>query len=116
MGGREIQFLHLGNAHTAGDLIMWLPQERIVAAGDIVTGPIPLMPSAYTNDYVAVLGKIKALGFKNLVPGHGPVENDSQYIDLLSDTIQTVSKQMKALVAQGLSEKEAIAKVDYSSV
>ncbi len=116
MGGREIQFLHLGNAHTAGDLIMWLPQEKIVATGDIVTGPIPLMPSPYTNEYVAVLAKIKALGFKTLVPGHGLVESDSQYIDLLSDTIQTVSTQMKAFVKQGLSEKDAIAKVDYSSV
>ncbi len=116
MGGREIRFLHLGNAHTAGDLIMWLPQEKIVATGDIVTAPVPLMPSPYTNDYVAVLGKIKALAFTTLVPGHGLVEHDSEYIDLLSDTIQTVSKQMRSLVAQGLSEKDAIAKVDYSNV
>ncbi|CAN5575338.1 N/A [soil metagenome] len=116
MGGREIQFLHLGNAHTAGDLIMWLPQEKIVATGDIVTAPVPLMPSPYTNDYVAVLGKIKALGFKTLVPGHGLIEHDSEYIDLLSDTIQTVSIQMKAFVKQGLSEKDAIAKVNYSGV
>jgi len=116
MGGKEIQFLHLGNAHTAGDIIMWLPQEKIVATGDIVTGPIPLMPSPYTNDYVGVLNQIKALGFKTLVPGHGLVEYDSQYIDLLIDTIQTVSTQMKSLVAQGLSEEAAIAKVDLSSV
>lgn len=116
MGGRELQFLHPGNAHTAGDIIMWLPQEKIVATGDIVTGPIPLMPSPYTNDYVGVLNRIKALGFKTLVPGHGPVEYDSSYIDLLTDTIQTVSAQMKSFVAQGLTEEKAIAKVDFSSV
>lgn len=116
LGGKEIRFLHLGNAHTAGDIIMWLPQEKIVATGDIVTAPIPLMPSPYTKDYVGVLNQIKALGFKTLVPGHGTVENDSQYIDLLIDTIQTVSTQMKSFVAQGLSEEKAIAKVDFSSV
>jgi len=116
MGGREIQFLHPGNAHTAGDLIMWLPQEKIVATGDIVTAPIPLMPSPYTDDYVGVLNRIKALGFKTLVPGHGLVEYDSQYVDLLIDTIQTVSTQMKSFVAQGLSEEQAIAKLDFSGV
>ena len=116
MGAREIQFLHLGNAHTAGDLIMWLPQEKIVATGDIVTGPIPLMPSAYTNEYVTVLGKIKAFEFKTLVPGHGPIESDGQYVDLLMDTIRTVSAQMKSLVAQKLPQQEAIIKVDYTSV
>ena len=116
MGGREIQFLHPGNAHTAGDVIMWLPQEKIVATGDIVTAPVPLMPSPYTNDYVAVLDKIKAMGFKTLVPGHGLVEHDSLYIDLLADTIRTVSAQMRTFVKQGLTEKDAIAKVDYSAV
>jgi glyoxylase-like metal-dependent hydrolase (beta-lactamase superfamily II) len=116
MGGEEIQFLHLGNAHTAGDVVMWLPQEKIVATGDVVTGPIPLMPSPYTGDYVAVLDRIKALGFKTLVPGHGLVESDSQYVDLLIDLIRTVSTQMKALVAQGVSEEEAVTRVDFSAV
>jgi cyclase len=115
-GGREIQFLHLGNAHTAGDLVMWLPQEKILATGDVVTGPVPLMPSPYTGEYVGVLDRIKALGFKTLVPGHGPVETDSQYVDLLVETIRSVSAQMKTLVAQGLSQEAAVAKVDFSGV
>ena len=59
---------------------------------------------------------VAALGFTTLVPGHGLVEHDSEYIDLLSNTIQTVSTQMKAFVKQGLSEKDSISKVDYSSV
>jgi cyclase len=116
MGATEIQFRHLGSAHTAGDIIMWLPKEKLVATGDIVTGPIPLMPSPYTHDYVGVLDQIKALGFRTLVPGHGPVEHDSQYIDLLVDTVRTVSTQMQSLVRQGLSEEQAIAKVDFSGV
>ena len=116
LGGREIQFLHLGRAHTAGDVVMWLPEEKIIATGDIVSGPIPLMPSPYTNDYVGVLAQIKDLGFKTLVPGHGPVEVDARYVDLLIDTLRSVSTQMKAFVAQGLSEEQAIEKVDFSSV
>ncbi len=116
LGGREIQFLYLGRAHTAGDLIMWLPQDKIVATGDIVTGPIPLMPSPYAREYVGVLNQIKALDFKQLVPGHGPVEFDRGYVDLLIDLLQTTADQMKGLVARGLSEEDAVAKIDFSKV
>jgi glyoxylase-like metal-dependent hydrolase (beta-lactamase superfamily II) len=116
LGGREIQFLHLGNSHTAGDIVMWLPQDKIVATGDIVTAPVPLMPNAYTNDYTAVLQKIEALDFKTLVPGHGAVQHDTAYVDLLIDTIRSVAEQMKALVAKGLTKEDAIAKVDYTGL
>jgi len=115
-GGKEIQFLHFSNSHTAGDVVMWLPQEKIVATGDIVTAPIPLMPSAYVSDYIGVLDKLKALDFKLLIPGHGLVEHDAQYVDLLIDTIGSVSSQMKSLVAKGLSKEDAVSRVDYSAV
>jgi glyoxylase-like metal-dependent hydrolase (beta-lactamase superfamily II) len=116
LGGRELRFLHLGNAHTAGDVIMWLPQERIVATGDIVTAPIPLMTNPYSRDYAGVLQEIKGLGFKTLVPGHGAVQHDTAYVDLLSDTFRSVSAQMKSLIAQSIRKDDAIARIDYSSV
>lgn len=116
LGGREIDFLRLGNSHTAGDIVMWLPQERVVATGDIVTAPIPLMPSAYTNEYANVLNKIKSLGFTTLLPGHGAVEHDAAYLDLLSTLVENVNGQMKALVSAGVSKDDAIAKIDFSTV
>jgi glyoxylase-like metal-dependent hydrolase (beta-lactamase superfamily II) len=116
LGGRDIEFLHPGNSHTAGDVLMWLPKEKIVATGDIVTAPIPLLPSPYTQDYPAVLDRIKALDFKTLVPGHGLVEHDSAYVDLLIDTFRSVTAQMKALVAKGTTKEDAIAKIDFSSL
>jgi glyoxylase-like metal-dependent hydrolase (beta-lactamase superfamily II) len=116
LGGREIQFLHPGNSHTAGDVIMWLPKEGIVATGDVVTAPIPLMPSPYLDGYPGVLQKIKALGFKTLVPGHGLVQHDAAYIDLLIDTFRTVSAQMKSLVAAHTSKDEAIGRIDYAAI
>jgi glyoxylase-like metal-dependent hydrolase (beta-lactamase superfamily II) len=116
LGGREIRFLHPGNAHTAGDIIMWLPKEKVVATGDIVTAPVPLMPSPYINDYVRVLNAIKALGFETLVPGHGAIEHDSKYLDLMIDAIENVSAQLRRLTAQGLSAQDALAKIDLSAI
>ncbi|HET8947792.1 MAG TPA: MBL fold metallo-hydrolase [Candidatus Polarisedimenticolia bacterium] len=115
-GAREIQVLWLGAAHTAGDLVMWLPRERVVATGDIVTAPIPLMPSPYVGDYPAVLAAIRDLGFSLLVPGHGPVQRDAQYLDLLSETIRTVAARMKTSAAEGRSRDEALAAADDSKI
>lgn len=116
LGGTEIQLFHPGNAHTAGDIVMWLPQEKIVATGDIVNGPIPLMPTPYIHEYVSALGKLKSLGFATLVPGHGAVEHDSAYVDLLIETIDSASKQMRTLLAKGTAKDAAIAAIDLSSV
>ncbi len=115
-GRREIRFFHPGDAHTAGDLIMWLPRERIVATGDVVTTPVPLMPSPYTGSYVAVLERIRALGFAALVPGHGAVQRDGRAIDLLEALVRGVGSQMHALVGQGLGEEAAIGGIDYSGL
>jgi len=115
-GDREIDFLHLGDAHTAGDVIMWLPREKIVATGDIVTAPVPLMPSAYVDEYPAVLQRIRELGFKILVPGHGVVERDAAYVGLLAETFRAAEAQMKALIAKGLAKDEAIAALDLSAI
>jgi len=116
LGAREVQLIHPPNSHTAGDVILWLPQEKIVATGDIVTGPIPLMQNPWTHDYAAVLGQIKALEFKTLVPGHGLVLHDAQYVDLLIELFQTAAAQMKSLVSKGLSKDNAIAKLDLTTV
>ncbi|HEY7642278.1 MAG TPA: MBL fold metallo-hydrolase [Steroidobacteraceae bacterium] len=116
LGSEELQLLYVGRAHTAGDLVLWLPQERIVATGDIVTGPVPLMPSPYVRDYAGALNRIKALDFKTLVPGHGPIESGSQYVDLLIDTIDTVAAQMHAAVARGMPKEQAIASLDLAAI
>jgi cyclase len=113
-GGREIRILHPGKAHTSSDLVMWLPDARLVATGDIVTAPVPLMPSAYTRTYQDVLHRIVALDFAVLVPGHGAVERDAKYLGLLDDTIGVVVAQVHALVAKGLDKDKAVAGVDFS--
>ncbi len=116
LGGRELDFFRLGNAHTAGDVILWLPKERVVATGDIVTAPVPLMPSPYLNDYIDVLNKIKGLNFTTLVPGHGEVQHDDAYLNLIATLIETTRQQMKQLLASGASKEDAIAKTDLAAV
>jgi cyclase len=115
-GERTIEFLHLGRGNTAGDIVMWLPTERIVAAGDLVVRPTPYGFGSYPGEWAETLRALQALDFRILVPGHGDIQHDAEYVALLSETLDLVATQMAALVAEGLDEDAAVGALDFSSV
>lgn len=104
-GKRTIEILHLGEGHTPADLVVWLPQEKIVASGDLVVWPVPLVGDNQSNvpAWSKTLAEVKKLGFKTLVPGHGPVMRDAKYLNQLqsfySEVTKTVHEQMNAKVS-----------------
>ncbi|MEY9876240.1 cyclase [Streptacidiphilus sp. MAP12-33] len=73
-GGRTITLLHPGTAHTEGDTVVWLPDDGVLFAGDVLwsdTTPFCLMGSVTGS--LAVIDRLRALGAETVVPGHGPV-------------------------------------------
>ncbi|MFC8531447.1 MBL fold metallo-hydrolase [Nocardia sp. NPDC057227] len=73
-GDTRIELIHPGPAHTTGDLLAWLPEQRVLFAGDIVlagVAPYALMGSVAGT--VAALDAVAALDPLIVVPGHGPV-------------------------------------------
>src|SRR3984957_14381562 len=72
LGGREVQIIHIGRSHTAGDTVVWLPKERVLFAGDTVEfGATPYCGDAHFGDWPATLAAVQALGPERLVPGRG---------------------------------------------
>jgi glyoxylase-like metal-dependent hydrolase (beta-lactamase superfamily II) len=72
MGEREVQIIHVGRSHTAGDTVVWLPKEKVCFAGDTVEfGATPYCGDAHFRDWPATLAAVKALGAEKLVPGRG---------------------------------------------
>ena len=64
--------LHLGNAHTHGDVFVWLPKQRILFSGDAcVNGPYNYMGDGNSIDWLKTLDAAKALKPKIMCPGHG---------------------------------------------
>ena len=100
-GDRTIEILFAGHGNTAGDLFLWLPEERIVAAGDNVVLPSPYAFNMPPRPWAATLKKLKALDYAILVPGHGPVQRDTAYLDLLIETAESIADQRDALLAEG---------------
>ncbi len=72
MGSLEVQLIHVGRSHTAGDVVVWLPKERVLYSGDVVEfGATPYCGDAHFTDWPATLAVAEALGAEALVPGRG---------------------------------------------
>lgn len=81
LGGRVVEILHLGHAHTRGDAVVWLPGERIAAVGDILEKPWPWVDEGSSPvGWAAALDRLAALDPAILVPGHGEVERDGELL------------------------------------
>jgi cyclase len=70
---REIQLLHLGRAHTEGDVFVYLPKEKVVITGDAVIGWTPYMGDGYPEDWAGTLDRLAQLDFTHIIMGHGDV-------------------------------------------
>ena len=70
---REIQLLHLGRAHTEGDVFVYLPKEKVVITGDAMIGWTPFMGDGYPEEWVGTLDRLAQLDFTHIIMGHGDV-------------------------------------------
>lgn len=102
-GARRIDILHLGRGHTSGDIVVHLPAEGIVVAGDLVIHPVPYVgnPQSHPGDWGATLAKLLALKHTMIVPGHGPVLRDDAYVQLMSRLFSSMHQQVAAAAARG---------------
>jgi glyoxylase-like metal-dependent hydrolase (beta-lactamase superfamily II) len=116
LGKRLVQLRHFGPGNTKGDAVMILPAERIVAAGDTVVAPIPYAFGSYPAGWVNVLQRLKEIRFRTLIPGHGPLQNDSKYLDLLIESLKLVTRQVDKAVAQGKTLGDIARSIDLSAV
>jgi glyoxylase-like metal-dependent hydrolase (beta-lactamase superfamily II) len=102
-GARTIDILYLGRGHTSGDIVVHLPKEGVVIAGDLVIWPVPYVgnPQSHPKDWSATLEKLIALKPGFIIPGHGPVLRDDSYLKLMSRLFASLSQQVEAGVARG---------------
>jgi cyclase len=101
-GKRKIEIFFLGRAHTAADLVVFLPKEKIVACGDLIVYPVPLVGStAYPLEYAATLENLLKLNAKTIIPGHGAVMRDDAYARLMIRLLQSIKQQTQASFSRG---------------
>lgn len=102
-GTHVVEILFLGRGHTSGDLVVRLPRENVVAAGDLVVYPVPLVGAdqSHVSDWGATLEKLLALKPSVILPGHGPLLRDDSYVRQVARLMDSASVQTRAAVARG---------------
>jgi cyclase len=101
-GDLHIEFL--GRAHTAGDVVVFSPTKRAVAAGDVIIGFLPNIGDGYPKPWPATISSVGDLPFDRIIPGHGPVHRDRarmlqmrNYIQELTGIVEDAKKAGKPL-------------------
>ena len=102
-GQMRAELLYLGNAHTHGDVFVWLPKERILFSGDAcVNGPYNYMGDGNSLDWPKTLDAARALKPITICPGHGALANGSLIDDQKAYFI-TLQNQVRPLVKREAS-------------
>jgi glyoxylase-like metal-dependent hydrolase (beta-lactamase superfamily II) len=114
-GGREIQLLFLGRGHTAGDIVLYLPKERILCSGDLIEGGISYLGDGFFDEWVTTLEALKKLDFTVCLPGHGAPFSDKEHVTALQSYLVDLVDKVAAVRAQGVPAEEALRRVDLSS-
>ena len=114
-GERTIQILYFGKGHTRGDVVVYMPKEKVVATGDLLTSGIPFMRDAYPVEWTATLEAVQGLDWNAAIPGHGDVQQGKAQIGKLISFMKDLVAQVKAAVAAGKSLEETKKAVDLSS-
>ena len=88
LGNRHVELRYLGRGHTAGDIVVWLPEERICFAGDLVEArAAPYMGDGHIDDWRGgTLDAVAALAAAQLVGGRGPVVRGGEVSQAVADT------------------------------
>ena len=98
-GAERIDVLWLGVGNTRGDLVVHLPSRGIVATGDLVVAPIPFGFNSHPASWVRVLDSLLALKPRIVVPGHGPVLRDVQYVHSVRRWLDRINREVSIAVA-----------------
>jgi glyoxylase-like metal-dependent hydrolase (beta-lactamase superfamily II) len=74
VGAKRVELIQVGPAHTKGDVIVYLPEQRVAFTGDILfIGSHPIAWEGPVANWVAACDRLLALDVDLVVPGHGPV-------------------------------------------
>ena len=111
LGDREVNVMFLGRGNTAGDAVVYVPHDKIIATGDLVDHPVPYLGGGYPKEQIATLETLVRMDITTLVPGHGKVLRGTAYVIQEIALIRTVLDQVDAAIFKvggGTTKLEAV--------
>ncbi len=107
VGDKEARLIEVGPAHTAGDVLVHVPADRVVYSGDILfIDCTPIAWAGPVSRWVAACDRILAMDVDAIVPGHGPIAEKRQ-VARMRDYLAFVESESRRRHAAGMSSWEA---------
>jgi len=115
IGGRRVELTELGPAHTRGDIIIHVPDEKLVYTGDLVFhGGHPIIWAGPIGNWIAACDHVLAMDVDTVVPGHGAICGKDE-VQGLRDYLAHVQTEATKAHAAGLAWDEAAYEVGYDA-
>ena len=119
-GSKEFRIMWIGRAHTAGDLIVYVPSEKAAATGDILfKATVGWQGDAFPNDQPATLDALKKLDVELVLPGHGDHIQGRPAVETAITTMQNYLReewrQVSTAKQQGVSPDDALKRLDLTA-
>lgn len=118
VGDKTVELIEVGPAHTQGDVLVHVPQDRTVYTGDILfIDGTPIMWAGPVANWIAACERIIAMDPQVVVPGHGPI-TDIAGVRRVQDYLRYIDQETRKRFDVGLSVRDAahdIALGDFSS-
>jgi cyclase len=112
--GVEMEFRVPMGSHTVGDMLVYLPEDKVLVAGDVVVnGIVPVMQDAIIKNWIDTLREIQTLEVNTFVPGHGDLMTVSD-VKALEDAVVRFYSGVKEGYAKGLGESEIRESLDLT--
>ena len=108
----KVELVYVGPAHTTNDIVAWVPEREVLFAGDVIFNkgtPFAMMGSV--AGWLEALERLRALGPRTIVPGHGPVCGP-EVIDEVADYLRFVQKTAREGFEEGLAPLAAAQRTD----
>lgn len=116
LGGLKLELRVYGAAHTPGPLVVYIPQDRVVYAGDILySGRLPaVIEGGNVDSWIQTFDALKQFGDVIFVPGHGKPAKLSAFEFSTREYLVLLRDHMNKAVEQGMDQLTAMAKLDQS--
>jgi len=115
LGRRRVQIVAAGRGNTAGDAFVYLPEERVLLTGDLVTAPCPFPGTAYFADWGRSIDALLARRPAVIVPGHGDVQHDDAYVRLVRELLAFTLDRARDAVRRGVPLDTLQKQLDFAT-
>jgi glyoxylase-like metal-dependent hydrolase (beta-lactamase superfamily II) len=111
LGGKTIVITHQGAGHSAGDLLVWLPKERVLFPGDVlVEDGVSMVVDGNADELLRVLDRVDSMHAVSVVPGHGAIpQRPAELVQRTREYLTGLQAEMRTAVEKAVPMRRALA-------